>query len=597
MDSNLKIEDVFMQIRDKLNKDGIKLWLEPYYSEKSGSSESDLKRLAEEYATILNLPFDQCRAALSELQSNALEKLKQRDRFKESGLASFKIKVVIPKASPKIIAKEILLSALGLDLKDQIAGSINVSSERLKLIANGIVIKDTENLSHQGLKNGQQILAIILTETPQEVKKKEDQIKEVENTKKATNLLVSDNDEYLQLEDQQGNAIFLPKKEKRSLMVAMTLHEKGRAALKKDDFALALVFFLDADKEFDQVNSKLLDSVDNYALLDLDIAWCYLCLQSLIHLPEAYQRLKRCEERFHKSYGPNLERLIAVKGTPGNEAALFMRLHLLQAIVFYHQNQRNEALQLLHKAQMELRDLKVDEPKILMLVELGYSPAEARLGLRATHGDVNSAANYINENRRIRVETRRKAKADRILQKEKMKFGKCDDGKQYIDPNFVRMLVNMGYSREAARIALKKCNNIITDSIQYITEHPLPGPSSTKSKEMLSLIDDLLPELEAAGFDKKMARLALKKHNADVMAAADELLRNGGIIFDAFDDDDDDSEEEEKKRKKKEEESKKKEEALARIAQDISMVDDDHLDLTLEKEEQFLIQYLSLLQD
>lgn len=114
----------------------------------------------------------------------------------------------------------------------------------------------------------------------------------------------------------------------------MTLHEKGRSALKKEDYASALIFFLDADKEFrydnfnlfqhwikfvfcSQCNSALLNSVDNYALLDLDIAWCYLCLQSFAHLPEAEQRLHRCEERFHKSYGSNLERLMAVKGTTG----------------------------------------------------------------------------------------------------------------------------------------------------------------------------------------------------------------------------------------------------------------------------------------
>lgn len=88
----------------------------------------------------------------------------------------------------------------------------------------------------------------------------------------------------------------------------------------------------------------------------------------------------------------------------------------------------------------------------------------------------------------------------------------------------------MGYNHEAARVALQKCNNIITDSVQYISEHPLPGPSTSKSREVLALIDDLVPELEAAGFDCRMAKLALKKHNADIMLAAEELLRNGGII-------------------------------------------------------------------
>lgn len=55
----------------------------------------------------------------------------------------------------------------------------------------------------------------------------------------------------------------------------------------------------------------------------------------------------------------------------GNEAALFMRLHLLQAIVKYHQNNRNEALRLFLQAEEELKSLKVDENSLLTLVELG----------------------------------------------------------------------------------------------------------------------------------------------------------------------------------------------------------------------------------
>lgn len=74
-------------------------------------------------------------------------------------------------------------------------------------------------------------------------------------------------------------------------------------------------------------------------------------------------------------------------------------------------------------------------------------------------------------------------------------MGKCADGKQYVDPNFVKLLVNMGFSKEAARVALQQTNNIISDSVQYMQEHPQAGPSKTKSKEMLALIDDLIPEV------------------------------------------------------------------------------------------------------
>lgn len=46
----------------------------------------------------------------------------------------------------------------------------------------------------------------------------------------------------------------------------------------------------------------------------------------------------------------------------------------------------------------------------------------------------------------------------------------------------------------------------------------------------------------------------------------------------------------------KEQDKKLKEDALNRLSQDISTVDDDYLDLTLQKEESFLKRYLSLLE-
>lgn len=86
----------------------------------------------------------------------------------------------------------------------------------------------------------------------------------------------------LQMEDQDGNIIHLPPGEKRALMMALAMHEKGRSALKREDFNEALILLLDADREYNTCNSKLLESVDNYALLNLDIVWCYLMLKASI---------------------------------------------------------------------------------------------------------------------------------------------------------------------------------------------------------------------------------------------------------------------------------------------------------------------------
>lgn len=59
----------------------------------------------------------------------------------------------------------------------------------------------------------------------------------------------------------------------------------------------------------------------------------------------------------------------------------------------------------------------------------------------------------------------------------------------------------MGYNKAVAKLALKNCNNVISDSIQYIQENPgIAGPSSSKSMEMLALIEDLIPEVSSVKF-------------------------------------------------------------------------------------------------
>jgi hypothetical protein len=48
-----------------------------------------------------------------------------------------------------------------------------------------------------------------------------------------------------------------------------------------------------------------------------------------------------------------------------------MRLHLLQAVVLFHQNRRQEASKLLARADSELSLLKVDDCSLGTLMELG----------------------------------------------------------------------------------------------------------------------------------------------------------------------------------------------------------------------------------
>lgn len=67
---------------------------------------------------------------------------------------------------------------------------------RLKLISAGRVLKNDTSLANQGVKNAQQILAIVLAESPDEAQHQENKIKELETVKTDSKLLASD-DTYL----------------------------------------------------------------------------------------------------------------------------------------------------------------------------------------------------------------------------------------------------------------------------------------------------------------------------------------------------------------------------------------------------------------
>lgn len=88
-------------------------------------------------------------------------------------------------------------------------------------------------------------------------------------------------------------------------------------------------------------------------------------------LPSAEERLRKCEAKFEKSYGTNLNRVVEIKKNAGNEKALIMRLHLLQAIVSFLKNNRYESQNLLALAETELNQLKISQESVTALVDMG----------------------------------------------------------------------------------------------------------------------------------------------------------------------------------------------------------------------------------
>ncbi|GBP42585.1 NEDD8 ultimate buster 1 [Eumeta japonica] len=601
MASDLQHEDLLIKLRAKLNEEKIKLWESPYYGQTSdGKITKELEELAQKYAHTLSMECSTVLQALVDLQSHSLERVKANEEFKESGVATLRVKATIPGQKPRQFNVQKKLSVPGAEVITAVGTEIGAAESRVKLIYNGRVMKPSLPLQEQGIKNGVQIMALVMAETPEEIKQEDDMYMEMKSTRDDAMLLSEyagdlAEDEYMKLEDQSGKAIQLPCHERRALMVGLALHERGRTAVMQENYPLALVLLLEADRQLSECNSSVLESVDNWALLQLDIAWCYLCLQSITSAADAFQRLTKAEQSFHRTYGPNMERLMAIKGNAANERVLLMRLYLLQGIVAYHQNRRLDARKLLDKAEVELNTLRVDDKGVAALMELGWSQAQARCGLRATAGDVDRAHHYLDELRRTKEE-------ERIKHKETRKGSNVP-----VSERNISVLLEMGFSRRAAVLALRASSDDVAEAARIIHDRPemmaeSSGSSLETSASEESLIEPdekLVTELIAMGYEARQVLAALR-HAYNDAEAATEMLLSGKIPEDATEDPSTSSKctsckDKKQVRMEKQQRKKAREQALHRLSSAIRTDEDDHYDTSLQQEEQFLVQYKSLL--
>lgn len=145
--NSLEKENYLIQIRDKLRKDGVKLWLPPYIIDSAKISVDHIKvikklllmnhpkkyffsqKLSDSYSEHLEIPVEICLETLKELQESSLENLQQRNKFKESGLATLKIKLLHLSNPPRNLVKELCLSMRTIDLKNALLEELQISSD------------------------------------------------------------------------------------------------------------------------------------------------------------------------------------------------------------------------------------------------------------------------------------------------------------------------------------------------------------------------------------------------------------------------------------------------------------------------------------
>jgi hypothetical protein len=89
-----------------------------------------LQTLVKKYSSSLGISVDSCLAALLELQQHALDRLRERDRFKETGLATIRVRVPDKNHSRRVIPLEIKLSATVQELQQEVASQVGVEFDR-----------------------------------------------------------------------------------------------------------------------------------------------------------------------------------------------------------------------------------------------------------------------------------------------------------------------------------------------------------------------------------------------------------------------------------------------------------------------------------
>ena len=159
-------EATLSRIRNLVNENKIKLWLDPYYDvDKKVPMESKILQTANALAPELELDDIEVFNGLLKLQNNALEKLKARDLLNQSNKLELKLKLDKhvrqrnPDLSPTVNIK-IDMYDDGEDLTKEVSKVVNIPPEMFKLVTAGSVIKNNLRLHQQKIKPGQTVMVL-----------------------------------------------------------------------------------------------------------------------------------------------------------------------------------------------------------------------------------------------------------------------------------------------------------------------------------------------------------------------------------------------------------------------------------------------------
>ncbi|XP_032160169.1 NEDD8 ultimate buster 1 isoform X1 [Mustela erminea] len=599
-----------------LREDRIQLWKPPYTDEnKEGSlalknSDFASQDLAKKYSDRLECCENEVEKIIEEIRCKAIDRGTGNENYKTTGIAT--IEVFLPPRLRKDRKNllETRLHITGRELRSKIAETFGFQENYIKIVINKKQLQLGKTLEEQGVTHNVKAMVLELKQSEEDVRKhfqveeeeqNEAELKEkrIQRTKRGLEILAEraetvvdpETTPYLDIANQTGRSIRIPPSERKALMLAMGYHEKGRAFLKRKEYGIALPCLLDADKYFCECCRELLDTVDNYAVLQLDIVWCYFRLEQLECLDDAEKKLNLAQKCFKNCYGENHQRLVHIKGNCGKEKVLFLRLYLLQGIRNYHSGNGEEARDYLNKARQLFKELYIDPSKVHNLLQLGFTAQEARLGLRACDGNVDHAAAHISSRREELAQIRKEEKEKKRRRLES-----------------INSLKGMGYSTHAAKQALYQAAGNLDEALKILLSNPqmwwLNDSDPETSSHQESPSQENIEQLVYMGFDAVAADAALRVFRGNVQLAAQTLAHNGGslppdlqLAAEDASSTPSTSPSDSAGTSSASTDEDMETEAVNEILEDIPEHEEDYLDSTLEDEEIIIAEYLSYVEN
>ncbi|KAM9488381.1 NEDD8 ultimate buster 1 isoform 1-T3 [Clarias gariepinus] len=582
-------EHIQAKLVTMLKQDKIQLWTPPFTTETHEAGHEHLQELAARYSQMVGFPQHEVAIALETIRSQAVKKGKGNKTYRETNIAT--LEIILPKGNKKKNYLETKLDITAQDLMNKIKEEFEL--KYIKLIVNGKMLFPEKRLDEQNVKNNSKVMVLKLSEPEgkkamiEEEQKNRSHDESVQRTQKGFEILSErDGSEdpattpFLEIADQKGNPIPIPLHEKKALILAMGFHEKGRALMKKKEYDAAVTHLLQADAQFEKCCSMLLNTVDNFAVLQLDIVWCYRALEALSCLNDCKQRLQRAENCFLKCYGEEQQRLLKIKGNTGGEEVLFLRLYILQSLLAYLDGNGDQAAKKLKQGEELYNQLCLDPEKMTQLMSMGFSEQDARLGLRACRGNVEAAVIHI---------TCRTKEREEIKQRER--------NKRRHRLEAINTLVELGFSKKAAAQALHKTRGDVDEAYRHLLDSSEASSSGIAQPD--SDRQTKVDQLAYLGFQREEVEEALRLMGDDISQATQLLLDYQGVIPAELRSPSQSSSSEEPSTSSEDTASGSSPpdaELVNEVLEYIPRHEEDYLDVTLEEESEIIAQIKSYLE-